>query len=101
MRLYSTHHSPLTTDHSRLTTHHLTTHRLLWPWPTARARRAAICVSERRKLSASGVVTLKVTLSPPPAPARTPSEPSEPRASGRIASGPRSPATPVRLPSRG
>ena len=40
------------------------------PSATARASIAATCASERRKLSASGVVTLKVTLTPPPPPAR-------------------------------
>ena len=76
-------------------------HRLRLPWATARASRAASWVSERRKLSTSGVVTLKVTLMPPPASARTPRRPSGPRARGRMASAPRSPATPMRLPASG
>ncbi len=51
--------------------------------------------SARRKLAASGVVTLNVTLSAPPPCARTPSLPSAPRVKGRIASGPASPASPT------
>ena len=49
-------------------------------------------------LSASLAVTLKVTWTLAPPPPATPSRPSLPRASGRMASGPASPARPMPLP---
>ena len=71
-----------------------------WPRATARASAAETCASERRKLSASGVVTLTVTeTGRPPRPPRTPSRPSGPRASGITASAPCSPMRPSPRPS--
>src|SRR5690606_5822384 len=65
------------------------------PRATARAIWLVTKLSERRKLSASGVAMLMVIDGAPPPCAATPRRPSGPRLSGMIASGPASPASPT------